>query len=370
MDESGRGAGAGGALLERSAADSPVIRTFPCTGCGAKFSFAPGTRRLRCEFCGTENAIAEDDGRVEELDYATYLKALEGKQETVEEELVRCQKCGAEEKLGANLFAGTCAFCNSPVVSKSYANRRIKPKSIVPFQVDRARAQDAFRRWIRKQWLAPNDLKRYARSDAGLAGMYLPFWTYDCQTSSDYAGERGENYTVRQSDGKTRTEVRWRSVSGHVEKFHDDVLVNASRSLPPEILGATSRWDLKGLVPYQPEFVSGFHAEAYQVGLKEGFPAARAAIDEQVAAEVRRQIGGDHQRIHSVQTRYSGVRFKHVLLPCWISAYRYHDKAYRFLVNGQTGEVSGQSPLSWIKVTLLAIAILAGLFVVLVMGSR
>ena len=370
MDESRGSAGAGTALRERSAADSSLIQAFPCAGCGAKFSFAPGTRNLRCEFCGTENAIAENDARVEELDSATYLKALEGKRESIEEELVRCSKCGAEERLGQSLFASKCSFCAMPVVSKSYANRRIKPKSIVPFQVDLARAQDAFRRWIRKQWLAPSNLKRYARSDAGLTGMYLPYWTYDCQTSSDYEGERGENYTVRQSDGKTRTEVRWKSVSGHVDKFHDDVLVIASKSLPPDILGATASWNLKALVPYQPEYVTGFHAEAYQVGLKDGFPVARAAIDEQVAVQIRRQIGGDHQRIHSVQTRYSGVRFKHVLLPCWISAYRYHDKAYRFLVNGQTGEVSGQSPLSWIKVTLLVLAILAGLFVVLVMGSR
>jgi hypothetical protein len=268
------------------------------------------------------------------------------------------------------LFASRCSFCAASIVSKSYANRRIKPKSIVPFQVDRARAQEAFRRWIRKQWLAPNDLKRFARSDAGFSGMYLPFWTYDCQTSSDYEGERGEDYTVRGSDGKTRRETRWSSASGHIEHFHDDVLVMASKTLPDDILGATADWDLAKLVPYQAEFVSGFHAEAYQVGLKEGFPVARAAIDEQVADLARRDIGGDHQRIHSVKTRYSGVRFKHVLLPCWISAYRYHDKPYRFLINGQTGEVSGQSPKSWIKVTLLVMAILLVLFVALVMGSR
>ena len=283
---------------------------------------------------------------------------------------MRCEKCGAEQKLAGALFASRCAFCATALVSKTYLNRRIKPRSIVPFQVDHASAQDAFRRWIRKQWLAPNDLKRYARSDAGLTGLYLPFWTYDCHTSSDYQGERGENYQVRQSDGKYRTEVRWHPVSGHIEKFHDDVLVNASRSLPPEILRCTARYDLKALVPYRPEFVSGFAAEAYQVGLKEGFPVAREAIDEAIEAAVRRDIGGDHQRVGRVSTRYQDVRFKHVLLPCWISAYRYHDKAYRFVINGQTGEVSGQGPLSWIKVALLVAAILVALLVVLVVGGR
>jgi LSD1 subclass zinc finger protein len=364
--------------------DGPVtfIRTFPCTGCGAKLSFAPGTRELKCEFCGTKNAIAENDERVEELDFATYLKALEGKQETIEEEHVRCDKCGAQQNLPSSLFASKCTFCGAGIVSKSYANRRIKPRSIVPFQVDRRTAQEAFRRWVRKLWLAPNDLKRYAKSDAGLTGVYLPFWTYDCETTSDYRGERGddyyvdENYQTTNSKGDTivstrrRKETRWSPASGHVDRFHDDVLVMASQTLPANIVGATGRWDLKALVPYQPEFVSGFQAEAYQVGLREGYPIAKVTIDSQVADLVRRDIGGDQQRIHNVATSYTDVKFKHVLLPVWISAYRYRDKAFRFIINGQTGEVSGESPKSWWKIALLTIAVLVVLFFALVLSGR
>jgi len=362
--------------------EGAFIKTFPCTGCGAKLSFAPGTKELKCEFCGMQNAIAENDARIEELDFNTYLKALEGKQETVEAEHVRCEKCGAEQDLGPSLFASKCSFCSAAIVSKSYANRRIKPKSIVPFQVERHRAQDEFRRWIRKQWLAPNDLKRYAQSDAGLSGMYLPFWTYDCTTSSDYVGERGEDhyvdeeYSTTNSRGETvvstrrRKETHWSHAEGHVDRFHDDVVVMASKTLPEEILGAASRWNLKGLVPYQPEFVSGFQAEAYQIGLKEGFPIAKVTIDERVAERIRQDIGGDQQRITSVSTQYSDIHFKHVMLPVWISAYRYRDKVYRFLINGQTGEVSGESPKSWWKVALITVAILIVLFIALVYGSN
>ncbi len=165
-------------------------------------------------------------------------------------------------------------------------------------------------------------------------------------------------------------ETRWTAVSGHIDKFHNDVLVMASRSLPAEIVGATERWDLMKLVPYKPEFVSGFQAEAYQVGLKEGFPIARETIDRQVASAIKSEIGGDHQRINDVATRYSDIKFKHVLLPVWISAYRYRDKPYRFVINGQTGEVSGESPKSWWKIALLTTAILIGLFVLLVVVSH
>jgi len=367
--------------LQPTRPENAFIKTFPCTGCGAKLSFSPGTRDLKCEYCGTANAIAENDDRVEELDFATFLKALEGNMESSEVEEVKCGKCGAEQTLSGSLFAGHCTFCGAAIVSKSYASRRIKPKSIVPFQVNKARAQESFRRWVKGLWLAPNDLKRYAQSDAGLTGVYLPYWTYDCHTESDYRGERGddyytnETYTTQNAKGESVTETRrvkhtrWSPASGHVEHFHDDVLVPASKSLPPGISDSVTRFNLKGLVPYQPEFVSGFQAEAYQVGLREGFPIAKTVIDGTIGALVRRDIGGDQQRIHSVSTRYDDVKFKHVLLPAWISAYRYRDKAYRFLINGQTGEVSGESPKSWWKIAFLVAGVLLVLFLILLAGG-
>ncbi len=365
-----------------TASDTAFVKTFPCTGCGAKLSFAPGTKQLRCEFCGTGNAIEGHEGAIEELDFETFLASLEGRMEVEEAEEIRCDKCGAAQKLAGSLFAGSCTFCGAAIVSKSYASRRIKPKSLVPFQVDRPRAVDSFRRWVRGLWLAPSDLKRYAQSDAALTGIYLPYWTYDCRTDSDYAGERGDDYytdepvTTRNARGETVTQVRrvkhtrWSAAAGHVEHFHDDVLVMASRSLPPQVAASATRFNLKGLVPYQPEFVSGFQAEAYQVGLREGFPLARQQIDATVVSLVRRDIGGDQQRIHSLDTRYSEVTFKHVLLPVWVSAFRYRDRTFRFVVNGQTGEVSGESPKSWWKVALLVLAIAVVVVAVIVLGAK
>ncbi|HYC36681.1 MAG TPA: hypothetical protein VEC19_09685 [Usitatibacter sp.] len=341
------------------------IRAFPCRACGAKLSFAPGTRTLECDFCGTANDIPEDDGRVEELDLEAYLKSLEDREEAFVAERLRCARCGAEQELPAHHFAAECAYCAAPVVSKDYAGRRIHPRSIVPFQVDRKRAQQEFRRWVAGLRLAPNELKRYAQSDAAMKGTYLPYWTYDCHTESDFRGERGEDHyeqqQVRTSKGvEMRRVVRtdWFPVEGRVERFHDDVLVPASRSLASSLRGAAMGWNLNGLVAYRPEYVSGYRGEAYEVSLREGYPAAKEVIDANIHSMIRARIGGDRQRVISVSTRYADVRFKHVLLPVWVSAYRFKDKTYRFLVNGQTGEVAGESPLSWFKVTWLVVGVL------------
>ena len=140
-------------------------------------------------------------------------------------------------------------------------------------------------------------------------------------------------------------------------------MVSASESLAPSLRGAVLEWKLGALQPYQPEFVSGYNAEAYQVGLAAGYPIAKERIDAQVNTLIRQDIGGDAQRVREVATQYSDIKFKHVLLPVWLSAYRFRDKTFRFIVNGQTGEVAGESPLSWFKVTWLA----AGVFIFFVL---
>jgi hypothetical protein len=228
-------------------------------------------------------------------------------------------------------------------VATASSKRQIKPRSLLPFHVRREQADELFKRWVASLWFAPNDLTTVARR-AGMDGAYIPAWTYDADTYSTYAGERGDDYWdtesytafengrhVRRTRQVRRT--RWRRVSGRVSNRFDDVLVKATRSLPEKHLHALEPWDLQSLVPYRDEYLSGFAAETYQIDLVQGFEMAKGIMAGTIHATIRADIGGDHQRIHHVDTHYRGVTFKHLLLPVWISAYRYHERVFRFLVN-------------------------------------
>ena len=381
------------------------VRAFPCRSCGAKLSFAPGTETLKCPYCGTENDIPKSADAVEELSLDDWLKQLEDAHETHQQEQVKCQNCGGEQTLPANLFASSCTFCGSPITSKGYAQRLIKPKSLVPFKVTKLQAQEKWRAWIRGLWLAPSALKNFAQGDGGIKGIYIPYWTFDAQTYTNYAGQRGNDYTEnyqttndkgeRVNESRTRTD--WTNVSGNVSFFHDDVLVPASNSfadavgkntgtaqtqqvmravggtglstavgaLTSKLAGGFRTWNTKELVPFQEEYIAGFQAEAYQVGLKDAFVGGKQQIDNRVEELVCTDIGGDHQRITSINTQYSHLTFKHILLPMWVSAYLFSGKTYRFLVNGQSGEVVGESPKSGWKIFFLVCGILLALFVLL-----
>ncbi|MEM8592361.1 MAG: primosomal protein N' (replication factor Y) - superfamily II helicase, partial [Pseudomonadota bacterium] len=123
-----------------------------------------------------------------------------------------------------------------------------------------------------------------------------------------------------------------------------------------------SPWDLSDLRPYQPEFLAGFRAEAYTVELDDGFKEARQIMNRVIERDVRFDIGGDAQRISSVNTKVSDVTFKHLLLPVWMAAYKYRGKSYCFVVNGRTGQVQGERPWSAWKIAfaVLVLAVIAG----------
>jgi hypothetical protein len=120
----------------------------------------------------------------------------------------------------------------------------------------------------------------------------------------------------------------------------------------------------------KPEFLSGFQTERYAIGLEEGFAQARVIMDVEIRELCRRDIGGDQQVVHTVQTQYVGITFKHILLPVWLATYRYRDVPFRVVVNARTGRVFGQRPYSWLKITLFILAILAALALLFLLVSR
>jgi len=341
-----------------------------CKNCSAKLVFAPGTTSLKCEYCGAENQIEISNEKIEELDFLSFLETQAGAAEKEEILTVKCDACGAETTFDNNIVSDSCAFCGNHLVVNDGTNCSIiKPKSLLPFAIDRKKAKDLFKGWINKLWFAPSALKKYARQFEKLAGMYIPFWTYDSDTSTYYTGQRGDNYTDTETytndkgETKTRTvtKTRWRSVSGNVNKFFDDVLVIASESLPKKYLKKLEPWDLENLIPFDEKFLSGFRAESYKVELKDGFSEAQTIMEPPIRRLIKSDIGGDHQRISTVNTSYSNISFKHILLPVWISAYRFKDKVYRFMINARTGEVKGERPYSVGKILL---AILAALIII------
>jgi ribosomal protein S27E len=340
---------------------------FPCDQCGADMRFAPGQDKLVCDHCGNENEITDadagpwskGDGGIRELDFRTALRDRLDASEMEETRVSQCENCGAQVTFDAKVHAKECPFCATPLVTDTGTHRHIKPQGVVPFQLTERQAHDAMNRWLGRLWFAPSGLSDYAKKGRKMDGIYVPYWTYDADTRTRYTGQRGTAYyvTVRGKDGKPRRvrKMRWTRVSGRVARFFDDVVILASRSLPKRFTDALQPWSLEALTEYRPDYLSGFRAEGYTVDLDDGMGEARGIMDARIRRDIARDIGGDGQRIGTVDTNLSDVTFKHILLPVWVAAYRYGGKPYRFVVNGQTGKVQGERPYSAIKIAIAVI---------------
>ncbi len=348
-------------------------RTFDCTSCGAELTFAAGTDKLHCEYCGSEQVIGEAAAAAPVLEHDLDAALADMPRRLVRDLVqggteVRCSSCGAQTVLQGQ--AGSCPYCDSPVVLVNAAEQEevIAPESVLPFKVTVEQARASFHRWVDGLWFAPNDLSERARADK-IDGIYLPYWTFDARATTRYRGERGDDYTDTEyytdSQGnrqsRTVTKTRWSSVSGTVRLTFDDVLVCGNAALPRDLIRQLEPWDLGELRPFDPAYLSGFVAERYAVDLHSAWREGQERMDERLRAAVKRDIGGDRQRIHGMNTDLADRRFKLCLLPLWISSFRYSGTVYRFLVNARTGEVAGKRPWSWIKI---ALAVLAALLVV------
>ena len=348
---------------------------FPCDNCGSDFRFDPGADQLVCDHCGQTSPIEGTGLRsraLAELDLRKALAEELPKAEIEETRVSECPNCAAQVEFDADIHAAECPFCATPVVTGTGVHRHIKPKGLLPFAMTENAARTAMTDWLGALWFAPSGLKEYARKGRTMQGIYVPYWTFDADTQTAYSGERGTVYYETRTvtrDGKRQqvrvAKVRWRGVRGRVARFFDDVLVLASDSLPKRYTDALEPWDLSALEPYSPEYLAGFRAEGYKIELESAFEEARAHMDRVIVRDVKFDIGGDRQRVHSVDTKLGTLTFKHILLPVWLAAYKYRGKTYRFVVNGRTGRVRGERPYSAAKI---AIAVVLGLLAAAAIG--
>ncbi|MCC8189913.1 MAG: primosomal protein N' (replication factor Y) - superfamily II helicase, partial [Planctomycetes bacterium] len=329
----------------------------------------------RCPYCGNENDIplGEDDAYLKANDFLAALAAENEAQAEAtvapEAEAVHCGNCGADTTVSPDRTADRCPYCASPLSKQNGYAFKLNVQAVLPFAITAEQALAIYRKWLASRWFAPNDFTRRATRGEAMNGIYMPYWTYDAATRTWYTGQRGDAYfTTRMvrvnrngrfvNEPQQVRQIRWRPASGEVTVDFDDVLVPASQSLPSHLQHGLEPWQLRNLKPFRQEFLSGFITETYQIPLRDGFEHAKGRMEPEIDAAIRRDIGGDEQRITSKRSEYSGIAFKHILLPVWLSAYRYSGTTYRFMINAQTGEVSGDRPWSIWKI---AAAVVAGL---------
>lgn len=292
---------------------------------------------------------------------------------------ISCQACGSTLLLDSHLRTTVCPYCASPsVVERPPSANRPAPSFVVGFVIDHDRAAQAVRNWI-------GSTSMFARSDFKQAapeltrGVYLPAYLYGAVADSEYSARIGETYTETEtytttdSKGNTVTRTRtvtkteYRPLSGRHSTYIVDVVVTASAGVTNAALEAIEPFDLRALRRYEPAFISGWIAEDPSRSMDDCFQLSHDESVEKVGQMLHDFMPGDSHRDLQFHTNLSQEVIDLVLFPVWSFAVRYAEDRppVQILVNGQTGRVGGNVPISAIKVTvavLIGLAVIGGFF--------
>lgn len=332
--------------------------TYQCPKCGGNMAFDPQTQSLYCEYCGNRISLMGEHSDVEN----DFSQGIENDEKWDNEAIVfHCKNCGANNIRQKNDLTSVCPFCGSKSVIESEELPGIKPQRIIPFKIAKEYAFDAFQKKAKKSFFAPRDFKKNFNIDK-FNGAYLPTWTFDTNVFASYKGRLGKYYTVTVGTGKNRhteTRIKWFNIEGTKQFSFDDLFVLAGNRLNEKQIKPILPFDTNNSFIYKQEYVSGFSAEHYDIDLKDGWEIAKANAMSQMKTMIANSYNHDIVDYINIKPVYSDIKYKYVLVPTWIANYRYHNKNYYFIVNGENGKISSKTPISILKVFITILIIIA-----------
>ncbi len=308
-----------------------------CEICGALLD----EEDLFCGNCGAEAPERSDDRPAAPAGQATHS--------------FQCNSCGASMSYSATAGSLQCPFCGSVELLEKPPQRVLAPERVVPLSIGREQANQLLRRWLGTGFWRPGDLAQRAKVIA-MTPVYVPYWVFSANTHTYWTADTNRTPPGARSN--------WYPITGEHRGQHHGLLIGASSVLTAKETHDLCPFDLSRAVPPDKVGLRSITVEQFTVPRKYARPLARQGLESLERDEcIARYIGPGHRNV-KVNVRIENLRSEPVLLPVWIMAYHYNGGTYRFLINGQTGKVTGRAPVSKTKV---AVAVVIGIAVVLLL---
>lgn len=341
-------------------------KTYTCPNCGATTKYDVAAGGVACEYCGYSATVQTqqvgEKAQTYEFTLETVQQASQGWGVTRKE--IHCENCGAELALSEGTLTATCPFCGSNKVNViTPSSDRLRPRFLIPFKVQPETTRSRASEWLGKGWFHPKELASSTVIDR-FQGIYLPFWTFDASILSHWKAEVGyerqeQYYDAGDKTWKTRTVIDWRWENGQVSLGIKDLLISGSSHISRIILEKLYPFNLDDLVAYTPDFLAGWQAHAYDVNLNTSWEDGKTIMRDRAKKACYEDIPTSHVRNFSMTADFSDEAWRYLLLPVYIAAYRFEEKVFQVMVNGQSGVVAGQKPVAWWKIWLAIAALLS-----------
>ena len=312
-----------------------------CPTCGSNIFYEPELSGLLCPNCG--NVYSPDTmesrgslGVTKEHDYVGDVDMSEDDKKRHE---IICNSCGGTLVADEDTMSTMCPFCGSPALITRRMSREFKPDYIIPFKIDKDRAESLLNEWISSRKNTPLGFKKKCRM-THMTAIYVPAWLVDCSINSDLSG------TGKNGNSMVRDFIE---VYSNMKFFVKGVPFDASLKIPNKLMEAAEPFDYSEMVKFESKYLQGFYANKYDqlptemvdriVGRMDRF--ARSTTDL-----LANKYDEFEDRFDKHFTWLSDISVKYCLLPVWFVTIDFKGEKHQFAVNGQTGEACGRVPVS------------------------
>lgn len=337
-----------------------AVKSYKCLSCGSALEFDPESQKWKCHFCSSEYFK-------EELDSADRQEPVV-EEATPELDAYQCSNCGAEVIADSTTSATFCLFCKSPAIIKSRFEGKFRPSAQIPFKLTKSQAEDLYKKWIRKCLFAPKSFKDQEEIQK-ITGMYAPFWVFDCLAKGTLDGEatRVSHYT-RGDYNYTLTKYYHVVREGRVE--YERVPVDSSTKLDDELMQKIEPFDYTDLTDFSMQYLSGFLSEKYDVESSTAEEVMRERVEAYLEQRLMATANGYSLFVPTHKdVNLSDIQPEYVLLPVYLLTNSFRGKNHAFIVNGQTGKVVGETPISPARQMIFAAGLFLVLWIIAVLGG-
>jgi len=340
---------------------------YKCPNCAADLKFDPEKQKLSCEFCQSSFTIEELKSIKEAAGEKVPTEAEIQSRQDFEEHtnLYHCASCGAQIICDDQQTALFCYYCHNPIILSGKLTGEYKPGKIIGFRLNRERALDTFRNWVKKRSFVPDDFKSEQQLEK-VTGLYVPFWVADCDIKADFSaiGKTVRSWT---SDSYRYTETKEYNVVRRGMITANGIPADGESKIDDLLMESIEPFNYSELQPFSMTYLTGFFADKYDVDKAQVFPRIKTRAFQAGKKIIRDSIGSyTSLSVHTEQYSVMKTDWEYMMLPVWFMTYNYNDKIYEFAINGQTGKLAGTPPLDKQKLrmfcTALGIGVTAALY--------
>lgn len=332
------------------------VTNFKCPNCGAPLAFSPSDGEVRCAYCdstfqaGVLEKLYEDaqapqgttDSAVDWGDHAPGSAWEEGEEESLS--VYTCPSCGAAIICDEDTIATTCVYCGNPTVLEGRLAGTLRPDYIIPFRKTKEEAIATLKTFYKGKRLLP---KVFAATNhiEEIRGIYVPFWLFDSDVEADFVYDAVRSHMAIVGDSEIKTIEHYRAARSGRMAF-DKIPADGSTKMEDRYMDAIEPFNYDDLVPFSRGYLPGFLAEKYDVDAEESLSRIETRITQSVTLAMRATLPYDQYTPTRQHIALTDKSARYALLPVWMLTTQWRGKTYTFAMNGQTGRMIGDLPIS------------------------